>query len=80
MCCSAALRSATAPLRATAAPAQGERVWTAMRYDLRGSTEVRSRLRLRSTIAGANNRLDIQSIVSWDREDRQELPLIGEAC
>lgn len=39
---------------------QGERVWTAMRYDLRGSTEVRSRLRLRSTVPGANNRLDIQ--------------------
>ena len=127
-----------------------------MRYDLRGGTEVRSRLRLRSTVPGANNRLDIQvgarsarcaclparglslaeqhcgargwraaprgaaaaclrlpaeahaacatrglrhaapavgpplaclqleprlqSIVSWDREDRQELPLIGEAA
>lgn len=42
---------------------QGERVWTAMRYDMRGSTEVRSRLRLRSTVPGANNRLDIQ--VGW---------------
>ncbi len=31
-----------------------------MRYDMRGSTEVRSRLRLRSTVPGANNRLDIQ--------------------
>ncbi|PRW56111.1 F-box 7 [Chlorella sorokiniana] len=55
----------------------GERVWTAMRYDLRGSTEVRSRLRLRSTVPGANNRLDIQAIVSWDREDRQEQPLLN---
>lgn len=48
-----------------------------MRYDMRGSTEVRSRLRLRSTVAGANNRLDIQAITSWDREDRRELPLMG---
>ena len=40
---------------------QGERVWTAMRYDMRGSTEVRSRLRLRSTVPGATPRLDIQA-------------------
>ena len=60
----------------TARTVQGDRVWTALRYDLRGSTEVRSRLRLRSTCPGANNRLDIQAIVSWDREDRQGLPLL----
>lgn len=46
----------------------GERVWTAMRSYGTSSTEIRSRLRLRSTVPGANNRLDIQSIVSWDRE------------
>lgn len=57
---------------------QGERVWTAMRYDPRSPTEIRSRLRLRSTAPGANNRLDIQAIVSWDREEGQALPMMGE--
>ncbi|EFN58921.1 hypothetical protein CHLNCDRAFT_19561, partial [Chlorella variabilis] len=56
----------------------GERVWTAMRYDPRSPTEIRSRLRLRSTAPGANNRLDIQAIVSWDREEGQALPMMGE--
>lgn len=54
----------------------GERVWTAMRYDPRSSTEIRSRLRLRSTTPGANNRLDIQAIVSWDRVDGQASPMM----
>ena len=56
---------------------QGDRVWTALRYDAASSTEIRSRLRLRSTVPGANNRLDIQQIVSWDREEGQALPMMG---
>lgn len=58
-------------------PVQGERVWTALRYDARSATEIRSRLRLRSTTPGANNRLDIQAIISWDREDGAALPMMG---
>jgi F-box protein 9 len=52
-------------------------VWTALRYDAASTTEIRSRLRLRSTVPGANNRLDIQQIVSWDREEGQALPMMG---
>lgn len=54
----------------------GDRVWTAMRYDPRSATEIRSRLRLRSTCPGANNRLDIQALVSWDRQEGQALPMM----
>lgn len=32
------------------------------------STEIRSRLQLRGTVPGAFNRLDIESIVSYDHE------------
>jgi hypothetical protein len=47
-----------------------------MRYDPRSATEIRSRLRLRSTCPGANNRLDIQALVSWDRQEGQALPMM----
>lgn len=74
----------TAPRAATAAscpacPAalQGERVLTAMKYDPHSGTEIRSRLRLRSTVPGANNRLDIRAIVSWDRADGQAVNMMG---
>jgi len=53
----------------------GETLYTAVRYDNSTSTEVRSRLRLRSTVRGANNRLDIRSIASYDREDGTVVPL-----
>jgi F-box protein 9 len=49
-------------------------VWTALRYTPTAATEIRCRLRLRSTTPGANNRLDIQAIVSWDREEGHALP------
>lgn len=55
----------------------GERLATAMRYDNSTSTEVRARLRLRSTTRGAHNRLDIESIVSYDREDGSSVPMTG---
>lgn len=51
---------------------------TALKYDPGSSTEIRSRLRLRSTVPGANNRLDIQAIVSWDRADGQAVNMMGE--
>jgi hypothetical protein len=50
-------------------------VLLALRFDHTASTEIRMRCTLRSTVRGANNRLDVQSIVSWDREDRTAVPL-----
>ncbi len=57
--------------------AQGSRLCTAMRYDLRTTTEIRSRLGLRSTSRGANNRLDVENIVSYDLSDGMVLPMNG---
>jgi F-box protein 9 len=53
----------------------GEKLYTALRYDNSTSTEVRCRLKLRSTVPGANNRLDIESICSYDREDGRVMPM-----
>ena len=55
---------------------EGDQVLTAMRYANSTNTEVRSRLRLRSTVRGANNRLDIESIVSWDRAAGEAIPMM----
>lgn len=52
-------------------------VLTAVKYPNSTSTEVRSRLHLRSTVRGAFNRLDIQSIVSYDQEDGRMVPMIA---
>jgi hypothetical protein len=41
-------------------------------------TEIRSRLNLRSTHEGANNRLDIHSIYSYDRDMDMATPFTGE--
>lgn len=57
----------------------GEKVYTAIRYENSASTEVRARLRLRSTVRGAFNRLDIESIVSFDREDGTMVPMMVDA-
>lgn len=53
-------------------------VLLALRFDHTASTEIRMRCTLRSTVRGANNRLDVQSIVSWDREDRTAVPLAAD--
>jgi hypothetical protein len=55
---------------------QGTRVFVLIVYPNSRSTEVRSRLLLRSTVQGANNRLDIESIVSYDRERGAETSLM----
>lgn len=47
---------------------QGSKVSCLVVYPNSRSTEIRVRLNLRSTHPGANNRLDIESIVSFDRE------------
>lgn len=55
-----------------------ERIFTALQYENSTSTEIRSRLKLRSTVPGANNRLDIETIFSWDREDGRAMPMAGK--
>lgn len=50
-------------------------LFTALRYQNSASTEIRTRMKLRSTVLGANNRLDVESIVSWDRLDGSETSL-----
>ncbi len=52
------------------------RLYCVMRYDNRSMTEIRSRLSVRSTVPGANNRLDVQSIVSYDREEGVAAPML----
>ncbi len=42
-------------------------------------TEIRTRLRLRSTVRGANNRLDVDAIMSYDRGSNAATPMLGEA-
>ncbi|KAJ9505157.1 hypothetical protein QJQ45_029282, partial [Haematococcus lacustris] len=56
-----------------------DKVWAVIRYPNCRSTEIRSRLHLRSTSPGANNRLDILSIVSFDHELGRAAPLDGSA-
>jgi len=51
-------------------------VQTAFRYPNSFSTEVRSKLKLRGTTRGAFNRLDIQGIVTYDRELNMNLPMM----
>lgn len=50
---------------------------TAMRYPNVAGTEIRSRLRLRSTTPGANNRLDVEHILSYDRFDGSSTSMMG---
>lgn len=56
-----------------------DRLFTAMAYEMSSSTEVRCRLRVRSTVRGSNNRLDVESIVSYDREQGRAVPLANAA-
>lgn len=57
---------------------QNRTVFTAVQYPNSVSTEVRSKLFLRSTVRGAFNRLDIQSIVSYDHEDGRVMSMLPE--
>jgi len=55
---------------------ENDKLYTAFRYHNSTSTEVRSRMKIRSTVRGAHNRLDINSIVSYDREDGSIVPMM----
>ena len=46
-------------------------------YPNTSGTEIRSRLQLRSTVRGANNRLDLMSLVSYDRAAGSAVSLTG---
>jgi hypothetical protein len=56
---------------------QGDKILMKVVYPNANSTEIRSRLTLRSTVRGANNRLDMLSIVSYDRVDGTASSLAG---
>lgn len=56
---------------------QGSALQTVMVYANSKNTEIRAQLKLRSTTQGANNRLDIQSIVSFDKADGISTPVMG---
>ena len=45
----------------------GEKLYTVLRYDNSTGTELRCRMKLRSTVPGANNRLDIEALETYDR-------------
>jgi len=59
------------------AAAQGDRAYTSLTMANAGATEVRTRLRLRATVPGANNRLDIAAIVSFDAGAGVTTPMFG---
>lgn len=40
-------------------------------------TEIRTRLKLRSTVKGANDRLDVDAIISYDRGSNAAIPMLG---
>lgn len=54
------------------------RLYTSVLYPGSKSTEVRFRLGLRSIVQGANNRIDIKEIVTYDREEGRAIPLPSE--
>ena len=58
-------------------PLQRDRLFTSLPLGNAAGTEIRTRLRLRSTVPGANNRLDVASILSWDRGSHAPIPLPG---
>lgn len=55
------------------------RLFTSMPLGNNAGTEIRTRLRLRSTVRGANNRLDIDAIVSYDRGGGAPIPMLENA-
>jgi F-box protein 9 len=54
------------------------KVYTALVYANSFQTEVRTKLRLRSTCRGANNRLDVETMVSYDKNDGVSTPMMGQ--
>jgi F-box only protein C-terminal region len=57
------------------ASSQDDKLFTKVVYPNCASTEIRTRLRLRSIVRGARNRLDLLSITSYDREAGSSAPI-----
>ena len=57
---------------------QRNRLFTSMPLGNNAGTDIRTRLRLRSTVRGANNRLDVDAIVSYDRGGGAPIPMLGQ--
>uniref|UniRef100_A0A061QUB9 F-box protein 9 n=1 Tax=Tetraselmis sp. GSL018 TaxID=582737 RepID=A0A061QUB9_9CHLO len=53
------------------------RLFTSVLYPGSKSTEMRCKLQLRSTVQGANNRLDVKGLVTYDRELDRFIPQPG---
>lgn len=58
---------------------QRDNLFTSLPLQNSAGTEIRTRLRLRSTCRGANNRLDVDKIMSYDRGSDSAIPMLG-AC
>ncbi|CAG9461319.1 unnamed protein product [Pedinophyceae sp. YPF-701] len=52
-----------------------DRLYVKLRYDNSSRTEIRWKMRLRSTVKGAHNRLDVLSLSSYDRVMDEATPL-----
>lgn len=61
-------------------PPQGTHVYAVVVYPNSRSTEIRTRLGLRSTRRGAHDRLDIHKIMSYDRADGTSTSMLEGAC
>ena len=57
------------------ASSQDDKLFTKVVYPNCASTEIRTRLRLRSIYRGARNRLDLLSITSYDRTAGSSAPI-----
>ena len=57
---------------------QGERLLAVMVYPNSHNTEVRTSLSLRSTVRGANNRLDARGVLCVDKADGSTNPILSE--
>lgn len=56
-----------------------DNLFTSLPLQNSAGTEIRTRLRLRSTCRGANNRLDVDKIMSYDRGSDSAIPMLDHA-
>lgn len=56
---------------------QKDNLFTSLPLGNTAGTEIRTRLRLRSTCRGGNNRLDVDKILSYDRGSDLGVPMLG---
>lgn len=56
---------------------QKDNLFTSLPLGNTAGTEIRTRLRLRSTCRGGNNRLDVDKIMSFDRGSDSGVPMLS---